>query len=184
MSSPVTYPFPCECGAELRAAATEAGTRKPCGCGRLAEVPSLARLKAAVGESAASADMQVEQLLMNGRLPLEADCVVCGRATTNRLRAVVTCERQEVVRERTRLESVAGFLLFGLLGWLVFRSNRPIGTRGTDRIFDLPIRLCEPCGREVTTADQARDALRRTPLYAALLDKYPRASVGRPRAEG
>src|SRR5579885_2212251 len=95
--APATYPVKCDCGATLEVPGTAAGSNVACRCGRSVEVPSLARLKASVGRSAVSAEFELEQLLVTGALPVEHDCVLCGRRTDHTATYTVTCELAEEV---------------------------------------------------------------------------------------
>jgi hypothetical protein len=71
-------------------------------------------------------------------------------------------------------------LFFGLVTTLlVSRREEEDRFVGTDRIFPLPLRVCPGCRAQLETPAAARDALCREPLYRALLDKYPSATITR-----
>lgn len=173
-----TYAVRCECGNEGRVSAADAGTSWACGCGRAVEVPSLARLKAAAGEAAASADLQIEHLLRTRQLPFETDCVACGRRTAHTFAVTAVCERQEVDEGGLRWYHAALFPVFGV--WAIIAGLRRRGyERGRDVRFRLPVRLCEGCTEGLDSWDKVRAALRRTPVYADLLDKYPHTKLSK-----
>ena len=168
------YPVTCACGKTHHVAGSAAGTTFTCGCRRAVEIPSFAKLKAAVGQSSFSADFALEQLIQTGRLPLEADCVVCSRPTKNRVVARVACER-----ERTPARE---FHWYDVLRPTSGTSGRPspistatrdARTVGVDRIYPVPVRVCGECAMDLTGPAAIRDALLKTPIYADLLRKYP-----------
>ena len=171
-----TYPVPCGCGNVVEVPLAAAGTTVPCRCGEGVEVPSLARLKASVGQEAVSADFELEQLIGAGRLPLEHDCVECGRRTGHTVTVVVECERKVEAKDVSRGQRWVMFLLFGWLGYFLVRQTYRPG-HGKDLIFRLPVRLCEPCSGLLTSRPSILDAFRRTPVYARLLEKYPYARI-------
>lgn len=176
----MTYPVTCACGKTHQVAGSAAGTEFVCDCRRTVEVPSYARLKASVGESAVSADFALEQHIQAGDLPLDRDCVACHRPTAHQIVATVVCERQRVSESGPRCyELMLSFALFGWIGAMIASRQRASVKRavGEDRMFPLPVRVCERCAAEFTTARAVRDALERTPLYASLLEKYPRSEI-------
>lgn len=173
-----TYPVKCECGNEYPVTAGQAGSSFPCACGRTVQVPSLGTLKRSVGESAVSADLEIEHRLAEGSLPMEDDCGVCGAATRDTLAVRVECERSEV---RSSLKWWYWlFLPMGMwfvIGMLIAALTKREQRLGRDVNFRLPVRVCESCRPRVRSATEARDALNRSDLYARLLVKYPHAQV-------
>lgn len=174
----MTYPVVCECGATTQVPGSAAGTTVACPCGRAIQVPSLARLKNAASESAASADLQLEHLTRAGRLPLEAQCVVCGRDTDDTITCDVVCERTEV-KDTVPWWQQAMLLWLSFWLYLMQMATRRVEVHGRDVQFRLPIRVCPPCAQSATGAAGVRELLARTPLYADLLRKYPHAKVTR-----
>jgi hypothetical protein len=158
-----------------------AGTTVPCYCGRPVQVPSLRELRrlAGVAEPPPSPELMVEALLLAGELPEERVCVLCGTATEGVVGCRTECEKARVESGKPPLWAVvAGFLTFGLLGAVLVRaSTGPEVEWGKDRVFDLPLRVCDGCRPRLTTPKELKDALRRVPLYGQLLGKYPRAKV-------
>jgi hypothetical protein len=63
------------------------------------------------------------------------------------------------------------------MGWLILRWKDRGTERGKDRIFDLPLRVCEKCQTELTSPAEWKAALCRVPLYDELLRKYPNAHL-------
>jgi hypothetical protein len=182
-----TYPVGCECGATIHVPGTSAGATFACKCGRKLEVPTLAQLKASVGQEAVSAEFELEQLLVTGALPLEKDCVLCGVRTDNRATYTVTCELADASQgEIPAWQWVVVFALFLCAGigivllvlLLMFGRQKAPGPHGRDVVFRLPVRVCEGCVKTLTTPAAVRDAMDQTEVYARLFDKYPDARIG------
>jgi len=98
-----------------------------------------------------------------------------------------------LIRVRIECESITsktytspGAILMGcfLLGWigaivasLISRdSQRPV-EYGRDVTFVLPVRICEGCSSSLDSPDRLKKVLRATPVYSALLDRYPDARI-------
>lgn len=177
------YPVPCECGVVHEVAASAAGTSLACVCGKSVRVPSLAKLKASVGQTAVSADFELARILGTGRLPVEDTCGVCGQKTDNRLQVPVVCEQQELKKEHTVVGSLVSRALVSLLtlGFLRYDPGDDPGQQvGRNVAYLLPIRVCTTCAAGKWTTELTRSVLERTPLYARLFDKYPHATVSTP----
>ena len=176
----MTYPVRCDCGQVHRVAATLAGSRFTCPCGREVAVPSLSRLKAAAGETAFSPDVRVEQMLNLGMLPQETRCVVCGTATSGVAHVWATCERAFVKKDPSRTWWVValGWFFFGWLALiLLLLRARDDRVHGSDVQFRLPLRVCPDCAPDLAAPGTLRDAVLAVPIYAELLDKYPDAGL-------
>jgi hypothetical protein len=170
------YPVACECGATIQVPGTAAGTTVTCQCARKVDVPTLARLKASVGQSAISADLELEHLAATGALPLESNCTICGGETTNKVAFSVVCERPEDKSGGSFWYQVF-FIWFSPLLYMMHMATRRSEVHGRNVVFRLPLRVCETCQPSVNSRSAIRDALRRTPVYARLLDKYPDAKI-------
>ena len=176
-----TYPVPCACGATLEVPGSAAGTSVPCRCGRAVEVPSLAQLKASVGQPVLSADLELEHLLARRALPLERDCVLCGVPTEHQVPVSVVCERPEDKGHVPIWQQIL-LMWFSIVLWAAHMASRSHELHGRNVAFELPVRVCEECGRRLSGTAALWDALARTPVYARLLGKYPHAAVSRVRA--
>jgi hypothetical protein len=103
---------------------------------------------------------------------------VCGKHTDHTFTVTATCERHEVDEGGLRWYHLALAPLFGV--WPILAGFHRQGYAwGRDVQFRLPIRLCEGCTEELDSWDKVRSALRRTPVYADLLDKYPHTVLSR-----
>lgn len=175
-----TYPVACECGKEHQVTGGQAGSSFPCGCGKVVEVPTLGALKRSVGQSAVSAELEIEHRLADGSLPEERNCVLCGARTPDTLMVSVECERSEVKSNfKWWYWLLFPFLLFKLIVIFAYATRR-VERHGRDVSFRLPVRVCKPCQPQMRTAADARDALFQSELYARLLAKYPHAVVSPP----
>lgn len=164
------YPVVCDCGRTHQVPGTSAGSDLPCGCGRTVDIPSLHKLRSAAGESSTSPELMIEYLLLENRLPDETECVCCGAPTSDAAKFDVVCERIEVTGGRWKI-NVAALLV----GW-IYASREPGVQHGRNIAFRLPLRICRGCGKGLGRAG-LRDAVRRVPVYAQLLDKYPWAKL-------
>jgi hypothetical protein len=174
----VSYEVRCECGKPHAVTAADAGSSLRCGCDRTVEVPPLHQLRVSAGQTALSADMQLQAMLQRGELPGTDECVRCHRPTSGAVRVVIDCERAETKAVYSRQGQVTGCLLGLLFGWIVIgRAEREDRVLGRDVVFTVPLRICESCEPEIRSAGALRETLRRVPVYAALLDKYPSARI-------
>ena len=174
----------CECGDQVAVRESDAGTTALCHCGRTVVIPSLHKLRrrAGVYESSLPPDRVVETLLLAGKLPEEADCVLCGLSTDASICCTTECERS--FAQDGQLPwwvYLLGLLTFGWFGVFVVNvSEGSVKVRGTDRIFPLPLRVCDACQHQLTSPEKVKAALSLVPLYRRLLNKYPNAQVSLP----
>jgi hypothetical protein len=178
----VNYPVQCDCGQVHRVAATLAGTRLPCRCGREVAVPSLIRLKSAAGQAVLSPEVRLDQMLQLQMLPEETRCLVCDTPTPNTYFFWATCERVtvEVAWGHKWWNLVLMWLCFGWVGMiLAYVSGRESGDRehGRDVRFRLPLRVCPECTPRMTSPEVLKETVLTVPIYAELLDKYPGAEL-------
>jgi hypothetical protein len=127
--------------------------------------------------------MEIETLLLTGRLPGREDCVLCGAITGNKICCMAVCETARVKYERPWWwwpPVIAMWLVVSLLSPIVvifgFERQRP-KEYGRDRFYDLPLRICSQCRLKLTDEDVVKDAMSEVPLYRRLLEKYPDAKV-------
>jgi hypothetical protein len=177
----VEYELDCECGQKLVVRETAAGAKERCRCGRVLVVPSLHELRRRAGlpPPGLSPEKVVETLLLAGKLPEERHCVLCATATDGLVCCTTECERAYVQSGRPPWWAyLLGFLTFGWIGAAVVHSSSG-GDRevGRDRIFPLPLRVCENCKPRLNGPAALKAALSRVPVYRDLLAKYPWARV-------
>lgn len=177
----MSYEVRCGCGKAYKVGTADAGVSFPCACGKTVDVPALHVLRASAGGQSVSPVLQIQAMLLKGELPEGHTCANCGCRTDHQIRASVVCERVTVENQTSGRDALVGCFLLGLLGVVLAKSGAFGGTpveRGREVSFVLPVRVCEACA-----ADPSPNALRRdlgaTPVYAALLRKYPDATVVR-----
>jgi hypothetical protein len=178
-----TYPVACECSTEHRVTAGQAGSSFDCGCGRKVEVPTLGALKRSVGQSAVSADLEIEHRLKDGSLPVETECVICDTKTDETVVVGVVCEQSEVQTSGGIKWWYWVFFPLGIWFYFLLVVAQLTGRErqvGREVAFRLPVRVCGGCGPQVRTGGGALNALRRSPLYARLLAKYPHGAITPP----
>jgi hypothetical protein len=179
----MSYDVRCACGKAHAVSAADAGASLRCGCGGTVEVPALHRLRTAAGEAGVSPAVQIQGMLLQNELPGTRACACCHRDTDHRIRVSVVCER--VITVSPHASGSAALLgcfalgLAGLLAGWVAKAGLPPKQHGTDVSFTLPVCVCEVCTLDLTHPAALRTALLNTPIYAALLQQYPAATVRR-----
>lgn len=177
------YVVRCGCGTAQEVSAADAGSALRCACGRAVDVPALHMLRASVGEQPVSPAIQIQAMLLRGELPGTKACACCHRDTDHLIRVSVVCER--VITKSPSgggMAALAGcFALgwMGLLAGIVAKGGMKPVQHGTDVSFVLPVCVCEVCDHDLGTPATLRTALVATPVYSALLDRYPNALVRR-----
>ncbi len=85
----------CECGHSVPVSAFMCGTVVTCICGANIPVPRLSELRRNAGLNAYEISVSDRLTAMNleGRLPIETECVVCGIPTNESLECSIECER-------------------------------------------------------------------------------------------
>lgn len=177
------YQVQCECGKAHAVGAADAGASLRCPCGRTVEVPPLHQLRTAAGELGVSPVVQLQGMLIKNELPGTRMCACCGRETEHLVRVSVSCERIITKEQSTKGAALLGCLAFGALAGIaasvLSRAGNPPVQHGTEVSFVLPVRVCEACDSTLTNSASLREALSKTPAYAALLDRYPEALIHR-----
>ncbi|MCI0685251.1 MAG: hypothetical protein L0Y71_24400 [Gemmataceae bacterium] len=176
--------IPCTCGDGVTVPETAAGTTVPCTCGRTVTVPSFRELRqrSGLGEPQPPAAMVIESLLLAQELPQERECVLCGIATDHVVSCRTICEQAYVeTGDRPWWQVLIAAVTFGWLFALIFAADRkPAQEFGNDRIYSLPLRVCDRCVPQLSNATAVKEALGRAPLYRRLLAEYPDTVVELP----
>jgi hypothetical protein len=180
METSVQIKLDCECGKNFFVREADAGVLLRCQCGRSLEVPSLHELRRLAGlpPPGLRPEVVVETLLLAGKLPEEQHCVVCATPTEGVLCCTTECEWATVISGRPWWAYVLSFLTFGWVGALVLlATSRDEQEWGKDRIFPLPLRVCDHCKGRLNGTKERKAALSQVPIYRALLEKYPKARI-------
>jgi hypothetical protein len=175
------YHVSCQCGKRIPVKTEEAGTTIRCDCGRSVQVPSLSKLRTTSGLDAyeSGAIDTIKRMLAEGALPWGETCAESGRPTKDLIQLVVQCERLHVPQDRYKLALLA-VLIFGWVAALLAFGGKDREARGRDTSIRIPLRLDrEYQDRLARWASQRRlrRLLRTVPVYARLLDEYPRATI-------
>jgi hypothetical protein len=137
------------------------------------------RQQAVVPVQPASPELVIEALLMAQRLPQERCCVLCQQVTDGTVICQTECSKAYVSDGGPRFS--VKFLAYLAFGWSatlpIWGKQRREKECGTDRIYSLPLRVCDACREQLATANAVKAAMRRVPAYADLLEKYPRANI-------
>jgi hypothetical protein len=169
----------CECGAPTWVSEGSAGAKIPCACGRTISVPALHQLREEIGLSpypGISPEMAIERLLAAGRLPADNLCVGCGKETEQVVQVRAECERAIIRGGRVSWLRLLLYILVAPVVLVIPRDGPP-QEYGRDKIYWLPLVLCEDCQRAAQDPNVLWDYFQRVPLYRELLMKFPSARV-------
>jgi hypothetical protein len=169
----------CSCGRALAVQTTQAGTTIVCPCGAQVKVPSLSKLRELAGQNAyeVSTIDVIQGMLRRGELPTGGSCAVGGDPTEDVLDLYVEAERIYPAGDRF-VYAWLGVLLSPILLLGLFQKPRP--DVGRETIVPTPLRVAaayHPRGRR-SGQKALKRWLRSVPIYAKLLEEYPRARVG------
>jgi hypothetical protein len=169
----------CECGNQIVVKEGSAGARIACPCGRSISVPSLKelRIQAGLPPYELSPELVIEHLLAAGELPFGKTCVQCQQETDEIIQVNTECERAWVHRTGGFSWGTLLFSMFVLPIRIWFWERREETVYGKDKIYPLPLRVCQACQRTLRRQRAIKECLRRIPEYDRLLDKFPDAVV-------
>ena len=165
----------------------DAGGSLLCPCGRSLRIPPLHELRSQAGLTPyyLSPELVIESLLAAGRLPPTKTCVCCGKETDEILRVSTECERSWVkwsggscwTSILVMLILPIWMLILPIWFWVWFWERPERKEFGKDKIYSLPIPICLGCRPALRDTQSIKQALRKIPDYARLLDKFPDAKV-------
>lgn len=156
------------------------GSQVSCRCGRKIMVPRLSELRSNAGLSPnrVSAADKLLAFSLEGKLPLERECLGCGGVTDTFLGCLVECEQ-------TYAKGISFFSYFFqclLVPWfvvaLIKRDYDNPEVHGRELVLKTPLRLCQACMLAQKMERQTcLRYLRKNELYAGLLADYPDANI-------
>ena len=188
----MSYSVTCPCGKRCDVAATAAGSTIACDCGRPVPVPALSELRLSAGQEAYDRGTagQIAGMVRRGALPVDELCCISGRSTQDVAVFCIACERVQVRHSGLDLtdRTILGWLVLGWLGiiagWIgsMFawkKKPKPIREHGREVVVYAPVRISEEYHPSLKRRSQRylKDLLKNTPIYAALLKEYPKATV-------
>jgi hypothetical protein len=169
----------CSCGHSITVTEGAAGRAIDCPCGRVIKVPSFKEMRLQAGLPAynISPEAEIEQMLPAGQLPGSKTCVVCGKETDNSIQVLTECERAWSKHSGgfSWLTLLVTSLWFPVRVWLWEGVDEQ--EYGRDKVYSLPLPVCEPCECAVRGQKAIKKCLREIPEYNRLLEKFPDARV-------
>ncbi len=184
----MSYTVPCKCGNNLKVTATQAGTDVPCSCGHVVSVPLLSRLRRMAGQEAFEAGTidTINRMIRDGELPLGDTCAVSGLPTLDSYDLYVQCEftwTKGPGKGRFLFAALAVviapiWIICLLFGRALFDEQHRV--LGRNRGVYTPLRVREEHHqqlRRTRSQTKLQRLLRTVPIYATLLDEYPKARI-------
>lgn len=140
------FSIACQCGAQIVVSEGSAGARMNCNCGRLVEVPSLAKLRSGAGLAPIDVPLEIEVqwLLNSGELPT-AECVHCGSSVADVIRFQADCETVYV--QKSGGFSWTALILSG--GRLFLWDEKVVNYHGRETVIPVPVSMCFQCQRNL-----------------------------------
>lgn len=163
------YTVVCNCGQAYSVHRDEAGERRRCGCGQSVTIPKILQTTSEL----------IRSMVASGRLPSNDHCPVSGEVAD---KTVVLNVLRALPRDNFIFHLLAGTALgafFGIPGTQLMMGEAPDNFTGGNVLADVPIRVSESACTTLMKASQKQlnSIVRTVPLYAHLLDEYPRGSV-------
>ena len=184
----MTFSILCDCGKRMEVTGSQAGTDMVCSCGRTVSIPLLSQLRQMAGKDAYEAGTidTINRMIREGELPPGDTCVISGLETSGFYNLYVHCETTWVrgggVKRHFFVIATILFLpfwlLWALLGWALLDDKRQ--ELGRDRGVYAPLRVRPEHYRRLSrirSQKELRKLLRTVPIYATLLDEYPKATI-------
>jgi hypothetical protein len=176
------YHVICPCGKQLPVQTDDAGTTIRCQCGQSVAVPSLSKLRTMAGFGAyeSSAVETIQRMLDEGTLPGGQTCAKSGRPTQDVLPFEVQLEPDDGWRDRMGFWLAVAYLAGPLLTILFVIMGKQIAARHPENVVTIPLRIDRKFHRGLAwwgTQWKLRRLLSTTPVYARLLEEYPRAII-------
>ncbi len=192
----------CDCGRSVAARSLDAGSRLPCSCGKLVDVPLLSKLRQLAGKDTyiTNPAEAIRKMLQDGASPAGRDCVVCGASSAVPYACCAACESRQLKGGSGREDNDIVRPLLAVLNWVLFgwviaivghtlisRRRGPAETEtvGHEVQVEFPLPVCGSCSATsggVTNPKVARRLMELVPLYQELLRYYPdlKLSIQRP----
>lgn len=141
------FTISCDCGTEIQVSEGSAGASTTCQCGRIVQVPSLARLRSIVGMSAfdIGPEFEIQHQFASRALPLPG-CLLCGSHDATPTCFVANCE-QLYNKHSGGISWVMTFLSLLVLpaSWVFMTESPTTEIHGRDTVIPLPVCVCEQC---------------------------------------
>lgn len=182
----------CECDYRLTVNEGAAGATLTCPeCQKPVSVPSLAELRSKAGFSPHDLMPEVilAQKLQSAELKAEPFCSGCSAPSDRVAQVAVDCERAHVEPTSGGVASGLSLMFIVVCVCLVglpllllpfmgrLRESEETTEWGEDKIYWLPLTLCERCDQNLQGEQDLKGCLATIPLYAEILEIYPESGV-------
>jgi hypothetical protein len=182
-ATPSDFPFTVKCdgcGRQIGVNAGMAGTEIVCQCGQTLRVPLLSDLRQMKGKGAyGEAPLAAIKRMLATKASLPGDfCVGCRRQTTEKLVCLAECENPQADRKNPLRHLLAIFYTPIWLFFEYFHKDRLM--HGNEIMIHLPVTFCNQCRaatKDLSRAWALKKILQRVPVYAQLLEEYPRTKL-------
>jgi hypothetical protein len=169
----------CSCGQSVPVEMAQAGGETACGCGQAIKIPSLSKLRELTGKGAYEAGVidTINRMVASGELPSGDRCAVSGETTDDEIDLFVEAEQVSQIRYSAAAAAFVAILCSPLIGLLmILKQPRDVGR---DTLVLTPLRVAAKYHRRVSRSSQRKLKrwLRTVPVYAQLLQEYPRARI-------
>jgi hypothetical protein len=177
----VDFQIDCPCGQRVTVNEGAADGTADCVCGQSIRVPSLKemRVRAGLPPFNISPELLIENILRSEEIPWDRRCVRCCVRTEDVIEVVTACERVWV-KEAGSLSwpaLVFATLLSPFLAAIWSSRRGELQQFGKDKVYPLPLPVCNSCQKKLTTSREIKDCLAVVPAYRQLLAKFPDATV-------
>jgi hypothetical protein len=129
----------------------------------------------------------IRKMIQDGELPSGETCPYSSRPADDQISVHVECERSWIRGGNIGSgQAMVYWLLFGWIGWLILRGkSRPREEFGRDTSIIVPLRISSDVRSQLLRLrgqKKWKAILRHVPVYAKLLEDYPRAEISPLRA--
>ena len=169
----------CSCGQAVLVELSQAGGETACQCGQTIRIPSLSKLRELSGKGAYEAGIidTIHRMVASGELPAGDRCVVASEPSDDVFELYGEAEQVSQIGTSVAQAALVAVLCSPVLA--IAMALKPIRDVGRSTIVLTPLRVCAKHQPRVLRASQRalKRWLRTVPVYAQLLNDYPRARI-------
>ena len=175
----MSIPLACSCGQTVPVELSQAGGETACTCGQTMKIPSLSKLRELSGKSAYEAGVidTINRMVSSGELPSGNRCAVSGEPTADVIDLYVEAERvSQIGTSLPHAALVAALCSPILAAVMMMQTPRDVGR---ETVVLTPLKVAAKYHRRVSRSGQRalKRWLKTVPVYAQLLQEYPRAQI-------
>jgi len=184
----VTYLLPCSCGQTLTVSSSQAGTNVRCCCGKDVAVPSLSVLRSQAGEEHLedSPETIIRFVYGSGKNVVGGDsCIRCGAPATKKLTCFLEYEKP-LFKKATPWPLALFMLLVAPVLVILYHTLRPREQipLAEGKEMQVLLAVCPNCEAALQRDNNAREILKREPVFGRLFEKHPATIVTMPKGMG